>query len=183
MHTMAKFQYVSSIYIYIQYNIYNIYILLLLKVGQAAIIETEDPQNVIPYLICAPTMRVPEIVSGTSNAYLAFRASLIQGTTSDNPILSNVIVRERKRERRPSKENGVVWFLLSVLEHNKAVLQNEKQGTLIKSILCPGLGSYLYIYRYIPSFISFQTQPKRHCISIPKLSCWVGAEHRPLSIT
>ena len=46
-----------------------------LPVGQAAIIETDDPD--IPFLISAPTMRVPAIVDETPNAYLAFRAALI----------------------------------------------------------------------------------------------------------
>jgi O-acetyl-ADP-ribose deacetylase (regulator of RNase III) len=46
-----------------------------LPVGCAVIIETRDP--VIPYLVSAPTMRVPMNVSNTVNAYLAFRASLL----------------------------------------------------------------------------------------------------------
>jgi len=45
-----------------------------LAVGQAIIIETFDPT--IPYLISAPTMRVPMDVSTTANAYLAFRAAI-----------------------------------------------------------------------------------------------------------
>ena len=45
-----------------------------LPVGQAAIVETLDPE--IPYLISAPTMRVPMNVAKTPNAYLAFRAAI-----------------------------------------------------------------------------------------------------------
>jgi O-acetyl-ADP-ribose deacetylase (regulator of RNase III) len=45
-----------------------------LPVGQAAIIETLDA--CIPFMISAPTMRIPADVSGTLNAYLAFRAAL-----------------------------------------------------------------------------------------------------------
>lgn len=45
-----------------------------LPVGQAVIIETLDRE--IPYLVSAPTMRVPMDVSETVNAYLAFRAVL-----------------------------------------------------------------------------------------------------------
>lgn len=41
-------------------------------VGQAVIIPTNNKE--IPWLISAPTMRVPTIVSDTVNAYLAFRA-------------------------------------------------------------------------------------------------------------
>jgi O-acetyl-ADP-ribose deacetylase (regulator of RNase III) len=43
-----------------------------LPVGQAVIIETLDAE--MPFLISAPTMRVPMDVSGSVNAYLAFRA-------------------------------------------------------------------------------------------------------------
>lgn len=45
-----------------------------LPVGQAVIIETLD--QTIPFLISAPTMRVPMDVSDTVNAYLAFRAAI-----------------------------------------------------------------------------------------------------------
>ena len=41
----------------------------------------------IKYLISAPTMRVPEDVSGTNNAYLAFRAVILAGKCQSN-ILS-----------------------------------------------------------------------------------------------
>ena len=40
-----------------------------LPVGNAIIVETKNPT--IPYLISAPTMRVPSDVSNTVNAYLA----------------------------------------------------------------------------------------------------------------
>jgi O-acetyl-ADP-ribose deacetylase (regulator of RNase III) len=46
-----------------------------LPVGCAVIVETGD--RAIPYLVSAPTMRVPMDVSETVNAYLAFRAALI----------------------------------------------------------------------------------------------------------
>jgi len=46
-----------------------------LPVGTAAILKTGHP--VIKYLVSCPTMRVPEDVSDTVNAYLAFRAGLI----------------------------------------------------------------------------------------------------------
>lgn len=47
-----------------------------LPVGVAEIIETEN--NKWPFLICAPTMRVPTNISHTLNAYLAFRAVLLE---------------------------------------------------------------------------------------------------------
>jgi O-acetyl-ADP-ribose deacetylase (regulator of RNase III) len=46
-----------------------------LPVGQALIVPTGN--RVIPWCICAPTMRTPGIVADTLNAYLAFRAALL----------------------------------------------------------------------------------------------------------
>lgn len=46
-----------------------------LIVGAAEIVETDNPQ--IPYLIAAPTMRVPMILIDTVNPYLAARAVLL----------------------------------------------------------------------------------------------------------
>jgi O-acetyl-ADP-ribose deacetylase (regulator of RNase III) len=46
-----------------------------LLVGTAEIVKTDHPR--IPYLICAPTMRVPMIFEQTVNVYLAIRAVLI----------------------------------------------------------------------------------------------------------
>lgn len=45
-----------------------------LPVGQATIVATDH--DAIPYLICAPTMRVPMEVTRRVHAYLAFRAAL-----------------------------------------------------------------------------------------------------------
>lgn len=45
-----------------------------LLVGEALVVETEDPE--VPWLISAPTMRVPMRVDQTVNAFLAFRAVL-----------------------------------------------------------------------------------------------------------
>lgn len=46
-----------------------------LPVGQAAIVATGH--EFIPFLVSAPTMRVPSDISATVNVYLAFRAALI----------------------------------------------------------------------------------------------------------
>lgn len=46
-----------------------------LPVGQAAIVATNHKS--IPFLISAPTMRVPASIQNTINVYLAFRAALI----------------------------------------------------------------------------------------------------------
>jgi O-acetyl-ADP-ribose deacetylase (regulator of RNase III) len=46
-----------------------------LMVGTAEIVETDQPR--IPFLIAAPTMRVPMILRDTVNPYLAARAALL----------------------------------------------------------------------------------------------------------
>jgi O-acetyl-ADP-ribose deacetylase (regulator of RNase III) len=46
-----------------------------LPVGQAFVIETDHGQ--IPFLVVAPTMRVPDRIGDTVNVYLAFRAALL----------------------------------------------------------------------------------------------------------
>lgn len=49
-----------------------------LLVGQAQVVDIRHTfeKTPIPFLISAPTMRVPEVVAGTVNAYLAFRAAV-----------------------------------------------------------------------------------------------------------
>ncbi len=46
-----------------------------LLVGQAEIVETDNPD--LPFLIAAPTMRVPMILRDSVNSYLAARAALL----------------------------------------------------------------------------------------------------------
>jgi O-acetyl-ADP-ribose deacetylase (regulator of RNase III) len=46
-----------------------------LPVGQAVVLATGHES--IPFLVSAPTMRVPMRIGGTANVYLAFRAALI----------------------------------------------------------------------------------------------------------
>lgn len=46
-----------------------------LPVGNAVIVPTHHPD--IPYLVSAPTMRVPSPIGSTVNVYLAFRAALL----------------------------------------------------------------------------------------------------------
>jgi O-acetyl-ADP-ribose deacetylase (regulator of RNase III) len=46
-----------------------------MHVGSAEVVETDHPQW--PYLIVAPTMRIPEGVAYTTHSYLAFRATLL----------------------------------------------------------------------------------------------------------
>jgi O-acetyl-ADP-ribose deacetylase (regulator of RNase III) len=46
-----------------------------LPVGQAVVIETRH--HTIPFLVSAPTMRVPAVIEDTVNVYLGFRAALL----------------------------------------------------------------------------------------------------------
>jgi O-acetyl-ADP-ribose deacetylase (regulator of RNase III) len=46
-----------------------------LPVGSAEIVPSDEPRW--PWMVVAPTMRIPEVVGQTLNAYLAFRAALV----------------------------------------------------------------------------------------------------------
>lgn len=59
-----------------------------IPIGCAEIVETGDSRW--PLLVCAPTMRVPEVVGQTLNAYLAFRAVLVACARYPTPIESIV---------------------------------------------------------------------------------------------
>jgi O-acetyl-ADP-ribose deacetylase (regulator of RNase III) len=63
-----------------------------LLVGAAEIVETGHPR--IPYVIAAPTMRVPMILTDTVNPYLAARAvfRLIQHSTVSSGALAGELV-------------------------------------------------------------------------------------------
>jgi O-acetyl-ADP-ribose deacetylase (regulator of RNase III) len=61
-----------------------------LPVGQAVIVETDHP--LLPFLIVAPTMRVPDRIGDTVNVYLAFRAALI-------PVIQHNNQREHESRR------------------------------------------------------------------------------------
>jgi O-acetyl-ADP-ribose deacetylase (regulator of RNase III) len=64
-----------------------------LPVGQAVVLPTGHAH--IPFLISAPTMRIPASIGGTPNVYLAFRAALIaalsHNVASDTPIQSLLV--------------------------------------------------------------------------------------------
>ena len=59
-----------------------------LLVGQTAVVETDN--EAFPFLIVAPTMRVPSDVSESINAYLAMRAVLF--TAIENKMISTIII-------------------------------------------------------------------------------------------
>jgi O-acetyl-ADP-ribose deacetylase (regulator of RNase III) len=64
-----------------------------LPVGQAVVVPTQH--EAIPFLVSAPTMRVPAAISRTVNVYLAFRAALIavlaHNHGDDTPISSLLV--------------------------------------------------------------------------------------------
>ena len=64
-----------------------------LPVGAAFVVATDHERW--PYLVVAPTMRVPESAANTLNAYLAFRAALLAiakfNATAPSPIASVVV--------------------------------------------------------------------------------------------
>jgi O-acetyl-ADP-ribose deacetylase (regulator of RNase III) len=64
-----------------------------LPVGQAVVLATEH--ETIPFLVSAPTMRVPMNIGQTVNVYLAFRAALIavlaHNANADGPIRSLLV--------------------------------------------------------------------------------------------
>jgi len=85
-----------------------------LPVGCAVIVPTDDKE--FPWCACAPTMRVPESVGNTLNAYHAFRA-----------VLMAVEKHNRKAEEK--------------LEEWRHGMHLRRPRDLIKSIVSPGLGT------------------------------------------
>ena len=60
-----------------------------LPVGGAEIIPTDHQRW--PFLVAAPTMRIPESVASTVNAYLAFRAVLLAVARWDGPPIRSIV--------------------------------------------------------------------------------------------
>lgn len=97
-----------------------------LLVGAADIVETEHRE--IPYLIAAPTMRVPMILRDTVNAYLAARAVLIliaAGRLDDGaPVRSRV-----RRVAFPGLGTGVGRLPAEVCAHQvRAAIEDITLG-------------------------------------------------------
>ena len=83
-----------------------------LPVGQAQIMRTRETDDGIPYLISAPTMRVPGDISDSLNAYLAFRA-----------VCRAVLLHNSQVEVYKKYSDKVV------------------ESDYITGVLCPGLGT------------------------------------------
>ena len=79
-----------------------------LIIGQADVVETNDVK--IPFLIAAPTMRVPMILTDTVNPYLAARAVFIlisEGTFSSGSLTGEKISEHIKTVAFPGLGTGV----------------------------------------------------------------------------
>ncbi len=61
-----------------------------LTIGNALVVETKD--SIVPYLISAPTMRVPMVfnISTSLNAYLAMKAALV--CAKEHPEINSMII-------------------------------------------------------------------------------------------
>lgn len=86
-----------------------------LCVGEAVYIPIAGSED-YKFLISAPTMRVPMNVSGTVNAYLAFRAAL------------RLVKKYNQKAEQTAKTNSIRWG-------------KPEKPNLISSIICPGLGT------------------------------------------
>ncbi len=77
-------------------------------VGTADIVATGDSRQ--PYLIVAPTMRTPQVLRNSVNAYLAMRAILLllrQGEVRDGPGAGRPLVDVVRRVAVPGLGTGV----------------------------------------------------------------------------
>ncbi|MCP4502543.1 MAG: hypothetical protein GY822_21545 [Deltaproteobacteria bacterium] len=76
-----------------------------LPVGQAFLAPTLDDK--IPYLVCAPTMRVPLSIQFSKNAYLALRAALLCATRHNDKNNDDNDSRKIETLLYPGLGNGV----------------------------------------------------------------------------
>lgn len=90
-----------------------------LPVGQAVIVETYD--SAVPWLVSAPTMRVPAVVSDTVNAYLALRAALLAVRVHDqSPGIETVLAPGlctaigRMPPRRAARQLAAAWAVVAL---------------------------------------------------------------------
>jgi O-acetyl-ADP-ribose deacetylase (regulator of RNase III) len=60
-----------------------------LPVGQAVVLPTGNSR--LPFLISAPTMRVPSSISKSINVYLAFRAALVAAVAHNGQSASSIV--------------------------------------------------------------------------------------------
>jgi O-acetyl-ADP-ribose deacetylase (regulator of RNase III) len=83
-----------------------------LPVGAALIVASDEPRW--PWLVVAPTMRVPEPSGQTLNAYLAFRAAIVASRRHE-PAITSVVCPGlctgigAMDPRRCAAQMGVAW--------------------------------------------------------------------------
>lgn len=79
-----------------------------LLVGAAEVVHTDDPS--FPFVIAAPTMRVPMVLRESINPYLAARAAILlvkHGTFPDGPFAGEAIADVIKTIALPGLGTGV----------------------------------------------------------------------------
>jgi O-acetyl-ADP-ribose deacetylase (regulator of RNase III) len=102
-----------------------------LLVGQADIVETGDTK--IPFLIAAPTMRVPMILTDTVNPYLAARAVFRlwqEGVFTSGAFHGEKIATHVQTIALPGLGTGVGRVSASICAHQvRAAIDDMLQGT------------------------------------------------------
>ena len=73
-----------------------------LPVGQAMVVPTGH--ETVPYLVAAPTMRIPDKIADTVNTYLAFRAALLAVLAHNDANASGCAI---KSLRAPALGTGI----------------------------------------------------------------------------
>ena len=97
-----------------------------LLVGAADIVETGDPQ--IPFLIAAPTMRVPMVLRDSINAYLAARAVFLlvaRGTFTTGPYHGDKIADHIDIVAMPGLGTGVGKIGFNTCAHQVRTAIND----------------------------------------------------------
>lgn len=92
-----------------------------LVVGNADVVETAD--STVPYLIIAPTMRVPMILRDTVNPYLAARAVLrlvLHGVFADSSAPGDAVRTRIQRIALPGLGTGVGQVSAAMCAHQVA---------------------------------------------------------------
>jgi O-acetyl-ADP-ribose deacetylase (regulator of RNase III) len=108
-----------------------------LPVGMALVVPLLNHR--VPFIIAAPTMRVPEDVADTRNAYLAMRAVLVavqkHNAQSQTPIRTVAI---------PGLCTGVGRMPLSVAAHQMRVAYDNIIGGGWKEVVHPAMAPFAF---------------------------------------
>jgi len=105
-----------------------------LPVGQAVLLATGH--EAIPYLVSAPTMRVPMNISQTVNVYLAFRAALIavlaHNAIADAPIRSLLVpgLGTGIGEVTPERAATQMWLAYDAIINGEGIKSRNARAVL-----------------------------------------------------